>query len=147
MPSAGGRTSLDAIRAGREALSREHVVTPRQRGQREALRVLQVFIDAARPFADEPVPPADYPRRHAWIQGIKAVLDKAADILVNLAVAAAFTVNAVEVAAQHAVTETVEVAARVLDHAAQAWPSLVWVSAHQTVSSGRACRGCQQSRG
>jgi hypothetical protein len=77
MPSAGGRTSLDAIRAGREALSREHVATPRQRGQREALRVLQVFIDAARPFADEPV----------------------------------------------------QVAARVLDHAAQAWPSLVTVSA------------------
>jgi Transposase len=33
---------LDAIRAGREALSREHLATPRQRGQREALRVLQV---------------------------------------------------------------------------------------------------------
>jgi transposase len=33
---------LDAVRAGREALSREHLATPRQRGQREALRVLQV---------------------------------------------------------------------------------------------------------
>jgi transposase len=33
---------LDAIRAGREALSREHLATPRQRGQREALRVLQI---------------------------------------------------------------------------------------------------------
>jgi transposase len=33
---------LDAIRAGREALSREHLATPRQRGQREALRVLQL---------------------------------------------------------------------------------------------------------
>jgi transposase len=34
--------ALDAIRAGREALSRDHLACPRQRGQREALRVLQV---------------------------------------------------------------------------------------------------------
>jgi transposase len=32
--------ALDAIRAGREALAREHLAAPRQRGQREALRVL-----------------------------------------------------------------------------------------------------------
>jgi transposase len=32
--------ALDAIRAGREALAREHLTTPRQRGHREALRVL-----------------------------------------------------------------------------------------------------------
>jgi transposase len=31
---------LDAIRAGREALGRDHLTTPRQRGHREALRVL-----------------------------------------------------------------------------------------------------------
>jgi transposase len=46
-PKRTGRTQaksdpLDAIRAGREALSREHLATPRQRGQREALRVLQL---------------------------------------------------------------------------------------------------------
>jgi transposase len=46
-PKRTGRTQaksdpLDAIRAGREALSREHLATPRQRGQREALRVLQI---------------------------------------------------------------------------------------------------------
>jgi transposase len=34
--------ALDAIRAGREALSRQWLARPRQRGQREALRVLQV---------------------------------------------------------------------------------------------------------
>jgi transposase len=34
--------ALDAIRAGREALSREQLACPRQRGQREALRVLQL---------------------------------------------------------------------------------------------------------
>ena len=32
--------SLDAIRAGREVLAREHLTSPRQRGRREALRVL-----------------------------------------------------------------------------------------------------------
>jgi hypothetical protein len=32
--------TLDAIRAGREALARDHLASPRQRGQREALRVL-----------------------------------------------------------------------------------------------------------
>jgi hypothetical protein len=31
---------LDAVRAGREALAREHLTSPRQRGHREALRVL-----------------------------------------------------------------------------------------------------------
>jgi transposase len=46
-PKRTGRTqaksdALDAIRAGREALSREHLACPRQRGQREALRVLQL---------------------------------------------------------------------------------------------------------
>jgi transposase len=34
--------ALDAIRAGREALGRQHLATPRQRGHREALRVLQL---------------------------------------------------------------------------------------------------------
>jgi transposase len=38
---------LDAIRAGREALGREHLASPRQRGQREALRVLQLTRSGA----------------------------------------------------------------------------------------------------
>jgi transposase len=33
---------LDAVRAGREALARDHLTTPRQRGHREALRVLHI---------------------------------------------------------------------------------------------------------
>jgi transposase len=46
-PKRTGRTqaksdALDAIRAGREALSRDQLACPRQRGQREALRVLQL---------------------------------------------------------------------------------------------------------
>jgi transposase len=31
---------LDAVRAGRDALARDHLTSPRQRGHREALRVL-----------------------------------------------------------------------------------------------------------
>ena len=38
---------LDAIRAAREALSREHLAQPRRRGGREALRVLLVTREAA----------------------------------------------------------------------------------------------------
>jgi transposase len=46
-PKRGGRTAaksdaLDAIRAGREALAREQLTCPRQRGHREALRVLHL---------------------------------------------------------------------------------------------------------
>ena len=40
-------TPLDAVRAGREALSREHLACPRQRGHREALRVLQLTRSGA----------------------------------------------------------------------------------------------------
>ena len=38
---------LDAVRAGREALSRDHLACPRQRGQREALRVLHLTRSGA----------------------------------------------------------------------------------------------------
>jgi transposase len=38
---------LDAVRAGREALSREHLACPRQRGHREALRVLHLTRSGA----------------------------------------------------------------------------------------------------
>ena len=38
---------LDAIRAAREALTREHLARPRQRGEREALRVLSATRDSA----------------------------------------------------------------------------------------------------
>jgi hypothetical protein len=38
--------ALDAIRAGREALARDHLATPRQRGHREAIRVLHTTRSA-----------------------------------------------------------------------------------------------------
>jgi transposase len=37
---------LDAIRAGREALARDHLTSPRQRGHREAMRVLHTTRSA-----------------------------------------------------------------------------------------------------
>ncbi len=44
----GGKSDeLDAARAAREALSREHLAQPRQRGWREALRVLLVTREGA----------------------------------------------------------------------------------------------------
>jgi transposase len=46
---------LDAVRGGREALRRDHLASPRQRGQREALRVLQLARSgAAKVSADAP---------------------------------------------------------------------------------------------
>jgi transposase len=38
--------ALDAIRAGREALARDHLTSPRQRGHREAIRVLHTTCSA-----------------------------------------------------------------------------------------------------
>jgi transposase len=43
----GKSDELDAIRAAREALTREHLAQPRQRGEREALRVLLATRDSA----------------------------------------------------------------------------------------------------
>jgi transposase len=75
---------LDAIRAGREALGREHLACPRQRGQREALRVLQlaragavkVSADARRQLKalliTAPEPLRAGLRRGAWIAQARA---------------------------------------------------------------------------
>jgi transposase len=75
---------LDAIRAGREALARDHLTTPRQRGHREALRVLhttragivQAGADARRQLkalivtAPEPLP--DTLGGRPWRQQLRA---------------------------------------------------------------------------
>jgi transposase len=45
--SAANSDALDAIRAGREALAREQLTCPRQRGYREALRVLHLARSGA----------------------------------------------------------------------------------------------------
>jgi transposase len=75
---------LDAIRAGREALAREHLTTPRQRGHREALRVLhstragivQAGADARRQLkaliVTAPEPLRDTLRGQPWRQQVHA---------------------------------------------------------------------------
>ena len=76
--------ALDAIRAGREALARDHLTTPRQRGHREALRVLQTTraaivaagADARRQLkaliVTAPEPLRDSLRGRPWRQQVRA---------------------------------------------------------------------------
>jgi transposase len=75
---------LDAIRAGREALAREHLACPRQRGHREALRVLhttrsaivEAGADARRQLKaliiTAPEPLRDSLRGRTWLQQARA---------------------------------------------------------------------------
>jgi len=75
---------LDAVRAGREALGRDHLTTPRQRGHREALRVLhttraaivQAGADARRQLkglvVTAPEPLRDRLRGRPWRQQVGA---------------------------------------------------------------------------
>ncbi len=75
---------LDAIRAGREALARDQLASPRQRGQREALRVLhttrsqilQVGADARRHLkaliVTAPDPLRQALRGRPWLQQARA---------------------------------------------------------------------------
>ena len=75
---------LDAVRAGREALARDHLTTPRQRGHREALRVLhttragivQAGADARRQLkaliVTAPEPLRDRLRGRPWRQQLGA---------------------------------------------------------------------------
>jgi transposase len=74
--------ALDAIRAGREALAREQLASPRQRGHREALRVLhttraaivEAGADARRQLkaliVTAPEPLRDILRGRAWRQQV-----------------------------------------------------------------------------
>jgi transposase len=75
---------LDAIRAGREALARDHLASPRQRGHREALRVLHTTraaivaagADARRQLkaliVTAPEPLRDSLRARPWRQQVRA---------------------------------------------------------------------------
>jgi transposase len=75
---------LDAVRAGREALARDHLTSPRQRGHREALRVLhttragivQAGADARRQLkaliVTAPEPLRDRLRGRPWRQHFQA---------------------------------------------------------------------------
>jgi hypothetical protein len=97
--------ALDAIRAGREALARDHQTTPRQRGHREALRVLhttragivQAGADARRQLkaliVTAPEPLRDRLRGRPWRQQLRACAE-----LVALLVLAACAPGANDVA-------------------------------------------------
>jgi transposase len=75
---------LDAVRAGRDALARDHLTTPRQRGHREALRVLHstragivaAGADARRQLKaliiTAPEPLRDTLRGRPWRQQVRA---------------------------------------------------------------------------
>jgi transposase len=83
-PGRAKSDALDAVRAGREALAREHLTSPHQRGHREALRVLhitragivQAGADARRqlkaPIVTAPEPPRDRLRGRPWRQQVGA---------------------------------------------------------------------------
>ena len=74
---------VDAVRAGGEALARDHLTTPRQRGHREALRVLHTTragivaagADARRQLkaliVTAPVPLRDSLRGRPWRQQLR----------------------------------------------------------------------------
>jgi transposase len=76
--------ALDAIRAGRETLARDHLATPRQRGHREAIRVLHItrsaIVDAGADarrqlkalIVTAPEPRRDTLRRRPWRQQVRA---------------------------------------------------------------------------
>jgi transposase len=76
--------TLDAIRAGREALARDHLTSPRQRGHREAMRVLHTTraaivaagADARRQLkaliVTAPEPLRDALRGRPWRQQVRA---------------------------------------------------------------------------
>jgi transposase len=76
--------ALDAIRAGREALARDHLATPRQRGHREAIRVLHTtrtaIVDAGANARRQlkaliitaPEPLRDTLRGRSWLQQARA---------------------------------------------------------------------------
>jgi transposase len=56
--------ALDAVRAGREALARDHLTSPRQRGHREPMRVLHTTRAGHRGRRGGRPPPAQGPDRH-----------------------------------------------------------------------------------
>jgi transposase len=120
---------LDAVRAGREALSREHLASPRQRGQREALRVLQltragavkVATDARRHLkallVTAPEPLRQGLRGRTWLAQVRACAALAAapsDPVENQATVQALRLTAQRVLSAHAEAKTLEKELRAL---------------------------------
>jgi hypothetical protein len=97
---------------------------------------VQIFVEMAQDFAAEPAPPIDTEGRAEWIRFARLILEKAVDLVTNVAVAAAFTVSAVQMAAQHAVVAAAELTERAADQIGPMLPSLLAVTivaAHATI--------------
>jgi hypothetical protein len=91
---------------------------------------VEVFVTTAEEFADQEVPPADNEEAcAAWIRAAKAILEKAIDLLTNIAVAAVFTVTAVQLAAQRTVLGAAGLAEHAVSQIGPAVPLLVGITA------------------
>jgi transposase len=145
---------LDAIRAGREALSREHLACPRRRGQREALRVLhltrsgavKVSADARRQLkalvVTAPEPLRAELRRGTWIrqaQACTALVAAATDPVEHRATVRALRLTAERALAAHhearALTKELRVLVRAMAPALLAQPGVGPVTAAQLLIS------------
>lgn len=86
---------------------------------------VQIFVNTAQRFADQPAPVENAKDRVEWIKAAKAILEKAVDLVTNIAVAAAFTVSAVQLAAQRAVIGAADLAEQAASRIGPMLPSLL----------------------
>ena len=132
--------ALDAIRAGREALAREHLASPRQRGHREAIRVLHTTRSAivaaganARRqlkalIVTAPDPLRDALRGRTWLQqahACAALVAGPSDPVEHRATVRALRMTAQRVLAARAQAKELEVELRqlIMAVAPACWPS------------------------
>jgi transposase len=121
--------TLDAIRAGREALAREHLASPRQRGHREAIRVLhttrsaivEAGANARRQLkaliVTAPEPLRDTLRGGTWLQQARAcagLVAAASDPVEHRATVRALRMTAERVLTARAEAKELEVQLRML---------------------------------
>jgi hypothetical protein len=92
---------------------------------------LAEFVAQAQRLAAQP-PAAQHRQRAAWVAAAKLLLEKAVDLLLNLAVAAALTLPVVQLAAQRAAQATVELAEGAVG---QLGPALPWLLALTAVAA------------
>ena len=102
-----------------------------------ARQQVHIFVRTAQDFADQPAPPiANAKARSEWINVAKVILEKAIDLITNVAVAAAFTVSAVQMAAQRTALGAADLAEQAATHIGPMLPSLLAVTvvaAHATM--------------
>jgi hypothetical protein len=90
---------------------------------------VEAFVDSVERFADQERPAAtDEEASAAWMRVAKVILEKAYDLLTDVAVAAVFTVTAVQVAAQRATLGVAELAGRAVSQLGPAVPLLLGIT-------------------